>query len=155
MDEPTCELLIRLKSQATFVPAVRCALETAAHKVGLDDKACGHITLALTEAMANIIKHGYGNKPDQPIWIGLKIIQKDGRQGVELILEDECPQIDLDQIKSRPLDEIRPGGLGVHIINEVMEDVTYTHRNCGVGLRLSMSKFATTVPADAAKPSAH
>lgn len=143
MEDSTLDLQIRLKSQATFVGAVRAALETAASKIGLDEKACGHITLALTEAMANIINHGYGRVPDQPIWIGLKAIEKDGRRGVHLILEDECPQIDLKKIKSRPLDEFRPGGLGVHIIKEIMEDVTYAHRECGIGLRLTMNKFAT------------
>lgn len=146
MEDSTLDLQIRLKSQATFVGAVRASLETAARKIGLDEKACGHITLALTEAMANIINHGYGRKPDQPIWIGLKAIEKDGRRGVHLILEDECPQIDLQKIKSRPLDEFRPGGLGVHIIKEIMEDVTYAHRECGIGLRLTMNKFATIIP---------
>lgn len=153
MEDPTLDLQIRLKSQATFVGAVRAALETAARRVGLDDKACGHITLALTEAMANIINHGYGRVPDQPIWIGLKAIEKDGRRGVHLIIEDECPQIDLKQIKSRPLDEIRPGGLGVHIIQETMEDVTYAHRECGVGLRLTMNKFTTPVDNQKTEPS--
>lgn len=145
VEDQNLDLQIRLKSQATFVGAVRAALEAAASRIGLDEKACGHVSLALTEAMANIINHGYGRVPDQPIWIGLKAIEKDGRRGVHLILEDECPQVDLAKIKSRPLDEIRPGGLGVHIIKEIMEDVTYAHRECGVGLRLTMNKFPTPV----------
>ena len=143
MDEQNCDFQITIMSQGTFLPAARDAIQAAARKVGLDDKACGHIILALTEAMINIIKHGYGGEPGHPIWISLKEIEKDGRVGVRIVLEDECPQIDLEKIKSRPLEEFRPGGLGVHIIKEIMEDVTYAHRECGKGLRLTMYKFVT------------
>ncbi len=153
MDEQNCDFQITIKSQGTFLPAARDAIQAAARKVGLDDKACGHIILALTEAMINIIKHGYSGEPGHPIWIGLKQIEKEGRAGVRIILEDECPQIDLEKIKSRPLDEFRPGGLGVHIIKEIMEDVTYAHRECGKGLRLTMYKFVPPAAA-ATAPSA-
>lgn len=151
MDHQNFDFQITLKSQPTFLPAAREAIQAAAKNIGLDDKACGHIILALTEAMINIIKHGYSNQPDRPIWIGLQQVEKNGRKGVRIILEDECPQIDLEKIRSRPLDEIRPGGLGVHIIKEIMEDVSYAHRECGKGLRLTMYKF---VNAPAESPTA-
>lgn len=141
MHDSSCDIRIQVNSQATFVCAVRAALETAAHKVGLDDKACGHITLAVTEAVANIINHGYKGQDDKPIWVTLKTIEKNGQTGITIIIEDECPQVDLAKIKSRPLEDYRPGGLGVHIIKEVMQDVSYAHRPGGKGLILTMTKF--------------
>ena len=42
-------------------------------------------------------------------------------------------------IKSRNLDEVRPGGLGVHIIKAVMDEVSYEKRN-PIGMRLTMTK---------------
>jgi hypothetical protein len=36
-----------------------------------------------------------------------------------------------EEMKSRPLDEIRPGGLGCHLINEIMDEVKLVDCNCG------------------------
>jgi hypothetical protein len=49
--------------------------------------------------------------------------------------------VDPTTIKSRDLDEIRPGGLGVHIITEVMDEVRWEKRTDGpIGMRLTMMK---------------
>ena len=55
-------------------------------------------------------------------------------------------------IRSRDLDDIRPGGLGVFIIHEVMDDVNYENRDDG-GMRLTMVKQvpeAATTPDESA-----
>ena len=43
-------------------------------------------------------------------------------------------------MRSRPLDEIRPGGLGCHIINEVMDEVALLDRQGGHGNVLELRK---------------
>ena len=53
-------------------------------------------------------------------------------------------QVDPESIQPRDLDDIRPGGLGVHIIREVMDEVAYEKRQ-GPGMRLTMIKHQ---PAD-------
>jgi hypothetical protein len=68
------------------------------------------------------------------------------RGSLKIVIEDEARQVDPDQIKSRELDDIRPGGLGVHIIRQVMDEVTYERRE-GAGMRLTMAKSVKhTVP---------
>jgi anti-sigma regulatory factor (Ser/Thr protein kinase) len=47
--------------------------------------------------------------------------------------------VDPATIRSRDLDDIRPGGLGVHIIHEVMDEVRYERRDSR-GMRLTMVK---------------
>jgi anti-sigma regulatory factor (Ser/Thr protein kinase) len=75
--------------------------------------------------------------------------------GVSIVLEDEAKQVDPDQIKSRDLDEIRPGGLGVHIIRELMDEVRYERRE-HAGMRLTMIKrIAPAAPGPANGAGAH
>lgn len=58
---------------------------------------------------------------------------------IRIIIEDEARQVDPAVIKSRNLDEVRPGGLGVHIIKSVMDEVRYEPRE-RIGMRLTMLK---------------
>lgn len=59
--------------------------------------------------------------------------------GILIAIEDEAKQVDPSLIKSRDLEDIRPGGLGVFIIQSVMDAVAYQHRDTG-GMRLLMAK---------------
>jgi anti-sigma regulatory factor (Ser/Thr protein kinase) len=67
------------------------------------------------------------------------------RAGLKVVLEDEARQVDPSKIKSRDLDEIRPGGLGVHIIREVMDEAVYERRD-RVGMRLTLVKRRSAAP---------
>ena len=58
-----------------------------------------------------------------------------------ILIEDEAEQVDPEEIQPRSLDEIRPGGLGVHIIREVMDEARFERRpGSDVGMRLEMIK---------------
>jgi anti-sigma regulatory factor (Ser/Thr protein kinase) len=63
---------------------------------------------------------------------------------IRIVIEDEAQQIDPALIRSRDLDEIRPGGLGVHIIKTIMDEAAYEKRSDGKGgtggMRLTMMK---------------
>lgn len=135
-------IVIRILSQPRYLAVVRAAVEAAAAKLGLSDDENARVTLAVDEAMSNIIRHGYHGRPDQPIWLRIAPVHEDGRSGVELTIEDECRGVDLRKIQGRPLDEVRPGGLGVHIIKGVMDEAQYDRRPGGEGVRLRMVKYA-------------
>jgi anti-sigma regulatory factor (Ser/Thr protein kinase) len=66
----------------------------------------------------------------------------DGHPGFTIIVEDRGRQIDPDAIRGRDLDQVRPGGLGVHIIRNVMDEATYARRP-DRGMRLTMAKRLT------------
>jgi hypothetical protein len=63
--------------------------------------------------------------------------------GLRIVIEDCGRQADPDAIKGRDLDDIRPGGLGVHIIREVMDQAVYEKRPAG-GMRLTLVKWLDT-----------
>jgi anti-sigma regulatory factor (Ser/Thr protein kinase) len=68
---------------------------------------------------------------------------------LECDVRDFGRQVDPSTIRSRSLDEVRPGGLGVHIIRSVMDEVEYSRAEGG-GMRLRMLKYLPRGAADSA-----
>ena len=69
-----------------------------------------------------------------PSWV------KDGSvYFITICVRDYGKEVHPSQIKSRDLNDIRPGGLGVHIISECMDEVSYSPADGG-GTVLTMRK---------------
>lgn len=148
------DVQMRLSSDPRYVGVVRHMIESMAQTLDLDEQSCAELGLAITEALSNVIRHGYKGRTDGAIWIKAAPVAKDGRPGLEVVIEDECAGVDLNRIKSRPLEEVRPGGLGVHIIQRIMDEVEYGHREAGRGLRLRIRKYANGAISPASKEAA-
>lgn len=140
-DRPEIEL--KLISDPMYLCGARELVGCIARRIGFDDMDCSKITLAVDEALSNIIRHGYNKVFDRPIWIGISPIKPsaDSIGGIVITIADEAKQVDPGTMKGRCLEDIRPGGLGVHIIHEVMDEVRYEKRD-SVGMRLVMTKHA-------------
>ncbi len=137
---------IELRSDPIYLAGARQLVAAVAQRLGFDDAACSQIALAVDEALCNVIRHGYEQQRDQPIWISLRPEQPDPPMGLRVVIEDEGRQVEPGQIRGRDLEDIRPGGLGVHIIREVMDEVAYEKRD-GRGMRLTLVKHAAGSPA--------
>ena len=59
---------------------------------------------------------------------------------VRFVLRDYGRSCDPAKIKSRELEDIRPGGLGVHIIKQAFDSVIYTPQPRGTRLVLEKKK---------------
>lgn len=145
------EARLDIPSQPAFLAPLRAFITTIAERCGFDEVAQFQVALAIDEAVANVINHGYGRRPDGRVCVKLWRITH-GREGLQVVIEDEGRQVDPDQIRSRNLDDVRPGGLGVHIIREVMDHCRWERRSEG-GMRLVLVKFVapTEVGGDAAR----
>lgn len=144
MTQDRPHIRIELVSDPIYLSGARELVGSVARRLGFDDLQCSKIALAVDEALCNIIRHGYDRAADRPIWISVwpADIGPNGKPaGLRLEIEDEAKQVEPEDLKSRDLDDIRPGGLGVHIIREVMDEVAYSKRD-GAGMRLSMIKHA-------------
>jgi anti-sigma regulatory factor (Ser/Thr protein kinase) len=133
--------VMRLLSEPRYLCAVRATVETLARQLGLGDEQAGRVVMAVDEAITNVIRHGYRGEPGRPIWLRVKPLNDDGRRGLQIVIEDDCEQVDPSGIQGRPLDEVRPGGLGVHIIREAMDEVRFDRRPGGRGMRVTMRKY--------------
>ncbi len=108
--------------------------------MGFDDGQISRLVLAVDEAIANVIKHGYGGRRDRPVELCLEAIEEQGTRGVRFVIRDFGKQVPPETICGRELDDVRPGGLGVHIIRSVMDRVNYAPAKGG-GMRLEMVKL--------------
>jgi anti-sigma regulatory factor (Ser/Thr protein kinase) len=139
MDDRTVELTIR--SDPRCLPIVRSAVSKMAGMEGFDENDSHALMWAIDEALSNVIKHGYDGRSDQPIAISMSpVSSRDGRPGIAVTVRDHGKQVDPCCIKSRNLDDVRPGGLGVHIIQTVMDDYEWSCPPDG-GMLLKMIKY--------------
>ena len=136
---PRHPIKISIRSTSGHLPIVRAALERMCELLGYGSDAAGGIVLSVDEALTNIIRHAYDNQDDQPIDVELAPIVNENPIALRVSLQDWGRQVDPAQIKSRSLTEIRPGGLGVHIITKCMDEVKYSPREEG-GTLLTMVK---------------
>lgn len=141
---------VELLSRPEFLCGARELVSSVAKRLGFGEEECGQIALAVDEALCNIIRHGYDRREDGRIWLsvwpeGEQSLEKSYADGIRIVIEDEARQVDPATIKGRELEDIRPGGLGVYIIREVMDTVQYEPRN-GEGMRLVLTK--SRVPSD-------
>lgn len=142
-------LELKLVSDPAVLPDVRDQVRDWTSDHGWSEHQIGEITLALDEALSNVIRHGYGGKCDKAIHVTLNASEADDKDDVvEITVRDFCENVDLDAIRGRPLDEVRPGGLGVHLIRAMMEEVEYAHADGG-GVLLMMRKSKSHYAADA------
>jgi len=135
---PVPDLSLEMYSQPRLLAAARAMVGNLAQRLGFNEIQCGQISLAIDEALCNIINHGYERRPDGRIWLSVWDLQTHP-PGIKVVIEDRAKQVDPETIRPRDLDDIRPGGLGVYIIREIMDDVSYEHRPGG-GMRLTMTK---------------
>lgn len=125
----------RLVSHPRFIQFVRVLAGEGALLAGFGDDDRDRIEIAVVEGFTNIIRHGYGGRTDQRIEI--RVEAPAGRFRLEF--EDWANFVDPSKIASRPLDQVRPGGLGVHLMRSTMDVVDYV-KNAHGGTTLVLEK---------------
>jgi anti-sigma regulatory factor (Ser/Thr protein kinase) len=124
MTEASLPMRMTILSRPGNLPGVRKEAERICGELGFDAAATGAVMLSVDEALSNIIRHCYHGREDQRIDIEFTA---SGRppESLRIVLRDYGKFVDPATIKSRDLADVRPGGLGVHIINNCMDHVHY------------------------------
>ncbi len=138
-----CEIELKLISDPMYLCGARELVSCIARRIGFDDMDCSKISLAVDEALSNVIRHGYNRSFDKPIWLGISPLKADDDSigGIRIQIDDEAKQVDPCKMKGRDLQDVKPGGLGLHIISEVMDEVSHDRRS-EKGMRMVMIKRA-------------
>lgn len=136
------EIELHINSNPEYLRVLRLAVRQVGLVIGLAEKTCEMVTLAVEEAVTNIIRHSYGGPCDEHIIIRLNRRHGDpeGRTALEVTIRDFGEKVDPETIKGRNLDSVRPGGLGVHLIQSAMDEVEYYSAE-GKGMVLQMKKY--------------
>lgn len=150
MNDRAPDLRLQFLSRRTLLAPIRAMVVSLSERAGFDEVTCGHLGLAVDEALANVIKHGYGLREDCRIW--MSVWQLEDPAGIRVVIEDLARQVDPERIRGRDLDDVRPGGLGVHLMRSTMDVVRFERRAEG-GMRLTLEKLVAAEPVSA-EPSA-
>ncbi len=114
-------LKFAIPSDPRYLPVVRGAIGPLAAAIGWDESDCRAITLALDEALANIIRHAYHSCAEGLI----ELECHETPEGLEVTLLDQGEPPDRNKICARAIACDQAGGLGTHIIKDVMDTVSY------------------------------
>ena len=135
-EQPVTLADIRFHARPEQLKNMRAVVRQTLAPFGCDSELMTSLVLALDEACTNVIRHGYGGDPSGTLI--LQILQS----GDTLIfrLRDFAPPVDREKVKPRDLEDIRPGGLGVHFIGDIMDVVRFVDPPDGRGNLLEMRK---------------
>lgn len=137
---PSAVRSVSITSEPKQAAVVRAAVDAFAAELGANQSDRSNLVLAIDEAVCNVIKHGYRGQPGQPIDVKLERLSQKGRTGLRVVIRDQGRQIDPTEIVGRDLDDVRPGGLGTHIIRSIMDEVEYRRQETS-GMELRMVKW--------------
>ena len=123
---------MRIASDPRMLAVVRSTISEFASLVGFEDEQCRRITLAVDEALSNVIRHAYKNRCDREIELNCHAHPN----CVEFIFVDRGEPPDPSQICAQDLDAVALGGRGTHLIRQIMDEVHYERGLEGNRLRL-------------------
>ena len=132
---------LRVPAEERHLAEIRDFVQEVGEKILIPNKVLGNTKLAVDEACTNIVKHGYKGRPPGYIEI---VVTGNGRE-FSIAIHDQGQGFDLRNVKSPDLkmyvETRRRGGLGVFLMNQLMDEVRY--RSGSDGNVLSMSKRLT------------
>ncbi len=115
-----------IHSRTDELQRIRSVVEQEAVGFGFDRETAFRLALAVDEAATNIIKHSYDSNPGSVF--EMEIATLDDR--FEVVLTDHGRSFDPNSLPKldmkRYFELCMRGGLGVHIIRLVMDDVVYS-----------------------------
>ncbi len=118
---------INITAQPENLKQIRAMTAKIASSAMFSKEDAGAVILAVDEACSNIIKHCCKDDTTRSIDVTLTL----DRESLCITIVDNGELFDVKSIKPRDIEDIKPGGLGVHIIREVMDIVEYSHTSEG------------------------
>lgn len=118
-------LVVKIPSETSYLVLVRDLTKKMAETAGFPEATSDRLALAVDEATTNVIEHAYKGSPDQEI--ELRFEDRGAEFRVEIIDTGEMvdprtvPRVDLERFVT----ERRTGGLGMHLMEKIMDSVTF------------------------------
>jgi anti-sigma regulatory factor (Ser/Thr protein kinase) len=133
------EKRFELNASSEVLSPFRKELRQILTHAGWEKKTTEEILLAVDEALTNIIRHAYQGGAGK---ITVSVVAADDR--IEIVLEDWGKKFDPTQVPPPELPRHKPGGLGVHFIRTIMDQMVYEDQGPS-GNRLRLIKRKTKI----------
>ncbi|MCB0167336.1 MAG: ATP-binding protein [Anaerolineae bacterium] len=103
---------------------IRHFIEETGQKCGLSSEVIAQVRLAIDEAAANVLEHGYHNQPG-----GLEVVFNRDKANLIVQLIDSAPPFDPTQVPppdlSIPAPLRPPGRMGLTFIRQALDELRY------------------------------
>ena len=113
---------LKIAADPALLSMMRCVVLHSSKSAGCDNEMAENMVIAVNEACMNIIQHAYNNNTNESI--NIKVLEENNKLIFKLI--DHGSPIDFSKIKKRNLDEVKPGGLGLPMIETIMDKVEFS-----------------------------
>lgn len=100
---------------------VRRELRKFLDPLKLTEETSEMLVLAVDEACANILRHAYKGSCQGNV----SLTMETSKDGLEIQIRDHGKPCNPEKIRSRELEDFRPGGLGVFLIQQAFDSVEY------------------------------
>lgn len=118
-------------SRLAEIPEVRRWALDHARAAGFAGDDLFAVEVALAEALSNVVRHAYDNRPGHEITVRMDVAE----DRVRIVIEDRGRPFDREAW-SPPAETAREGGYGVKLIEDVMDEVDRRHEGGGTALTL-------------------
>lgn len=126
-------LELNVRSNPAELAPLRKAVERFAELTAkLDPLSAGEVGLCVNEAVANVIRHAYAGRDDQPIRVTLQALDGGGDAGLRVKIRDWGNGVDPSTIPPAPYDPLTPGGVGLICLQTLLDKVDYTAQPDGM-----------------------
>ena len=137
-----CKTTFKLKNCTSELDTLCRNVENFGSSLGLTKKCLFQINLALDELFTNIISYGY--RDDDEHWVKIAISHENGT--VVIRIEDTGMPFNPDAAEGpdmiHDIDKCPVGGLGIHLIKKLMDEILY--ERCGNKNVLTLKKYITS-----------
>ena len=108
-------VVISIPSHPKYLSLIRSTTINFGKLYEIPEAEIENIKLAIDEACSNIIKHAYRGDATKKIVVKYTITKR----LFKVVIEDSGIKAHIESMQGRSLDDIRPGGLGIHFIKRV------------------------------------
>jgi len=118
------ESTLRVSAELGNLSVIRRFVQETLAGLGVNHKVVADVILATDEAATNVIVHGYG---DQPGMVEIELALSG--DALVICVRDQAASFDPTGVPppdlNVPLEERSPGGMGVHLIRQLMDEVSH------------------------------
>jgi anti-sigma regulatory factor (Ser/Thr protein kinase) len=125
-----------VSTQPRLMHILRGVVRYYAREGGFSDSEVNALAMAVDEAATNVIRHTYRGSPSGRM--ALEVMDYADR--LEFVIEDSGPKVQPERVHPRPLNEVRPGGLGTFFMKCFTDRCSYDEA-FAEGNRLRLVKF--------------
>jgi anti-sigma regulatory factor (Ser/Thr protein kinase) len=127
---------LNFNSDPANLAAARRAVEAFCEKAGFGEHASGQVGMCVNEALANVMRHAYDGATDRPIFLR---VECQGDQ-LRVSIRDWGNGVNPQELPPRRRDPMRPGGIGLICLRQLMDEVVFERQADGMLLTMTRQR---------------